>query len=79
MVNYSKQLCVKTQAFQYEEPSPNSFSFNSPYGACPICKGLGNVFTIDMDLVIPDKSKTFDEGAHCAIGRRKRSICVSTR
>ncbi|MDD4879897.1 MAG: excinuclease ABC subunit UvrA, partial [Candidatus Omnitrophica bacterium] len=41
----------------YEEPSPRSFSFNSPYGACPVCNGLGTKLEIDADLVIPDKSK----------------------
>ena len=55
IVQYSKQLmCIET-GLSYETPSPNSFSFNSPYGACPTCKGLGNVYAIDMDLLIPDK------------------------
>jgi excinuclease ABC subunit A len=59
---FSKQLMCIDTGISYEEPSPNAFSFNSPYGACPTCKGLGNVYTIDMDEVLPDKSKTVKEG-----------------
>jgi excinuclease ABC subunit A len=60
---FSKQLMCIDTGISYEEPSPNAFSFNSPYGACPTCKGLGNVYTIDMDEVLPDKNKTVKEGA----------------
>src|SRR6187399_2230343 len=52
LVQYSKQLMCEDTGISYEEPSPNSFSFNSPYGACLTCKGLGNIFTIDIDLVL---------------------------
>src|SRR6478736_6630940 len=62
LVQYSKQLMCEDTGISYEEPSPNSFSFNSPYGACPTCKGLGNIFTIDMDLVLPDKTLSVKEG-----------------
>ena len=48
---------------QFEQPSPNFFNFNSPYGACPTCEGFGNILGIDEDLVIPDKSKSVYEGA----------------
>jgi excinuclease ABC subunit A len=48
---------------RFEEPSPNFFSFNNPYGACKRCEGYGKVIGIDEDLVIPDKSKTIYEGA----------------
>ncbi len=68
---YSKQLMCEDTGLSYEEPSPNSFSFNSPYGACPTCKGLGSVFTIDMDLVLPDKSKTVREGAITPLGEER--------
>src|SRR6476469_3327629 len=61
-VQYSKHLMFLDTGISYEEPSPNSFSFNSPYGACPTCKGLGNVFSIDMELVLPDKTKSVIEG-----------------
>src|SRR6202012_4120866 len=47
----------------FEEPTPNFFSFNNPYGACKRCEGYGKVIGIDEDLVIPDKSKTIYEGA----------------
>ncbi|HET8637380.1 MAG TPA: excinuclease ABC subunit UvrA [Acidobacteriaceae bacterium] len=47
----------------YREPEPRLFSFNNPYGACPRCQGFGNTIDFDLDLIIPDKSKTLDEGA----------------
>ncbi len=47
----------------YREPEPTLFSFNNPYGACPRCQGFGNTIDFDLDLIIPDKSKTLDEGA----------------
>ncbi|MCM8816002.1 MAG: excinuclease ABC subunit UvrA [Candidatus Omnitrophica bacterium] len=54
--------CVEC-GISFEELAPRNFSFNSPYGACPECKGLGFLMKIDPDLVIPDKTKTFREGA----------------
>ncbi|MBU2046331.1 MAG: excinuclease ABC subunit UvrA, partial [Bacteroidetes bacterium] len=48
---------------KFEEPTPNFFSFNNPYGACPKCEGFGKVIGIDEDLVIPDKSKSIYDGA----------------
>ena len=59
--SYSRQLMCEDTGISYEEPSPNSFSFNSPYGACPVCKGLGSVYTVSMDaeyLIIQKASKT---------------------
>ncbi|AXC12572.1 Excinuclease ABC subunit A [Acidisarcina polymorpha] len=47
----------------YREPEPRLFSFNNPFGACPRCQGFGNTIDFDLDLIIPDKSKTLDEGA----------------
>jgi len=47
----------------YREPEPRLFSFNNPYGACPRCQGFGNTIDFDLDLIIPDKSKTLDQGA----------------
>jgi excinuclease ABC subunit A len=47
----------------YREPEPRLFSFNNPYGACPRCQGFGNTIDFDLDLIIPDKSKTLNEGA----------------
>ena len=59
---FSKQLMDPESGISYEDPSPNSFSFNSPYGTCPECKGLGEVFKADIDRVIPDDSLTINEG-----------------
>jgi len=47
----------------YREPEPRLFSFNNPFGACPRCQGFGNTIDFDLDLIIPDKSKTLDQGA----------------
>jgi excinuclease ABC subunit A len=75
IVQFSKQLMCEETGLSYEEPSPNSFSFNSPYGACPICKGLGNVYAVDMDLVIPDHSLSVNEGGiHALGGAREASV-----
>jgi excinuclease ABC subunit A len=65
---FSKQLmCVET-GLSYEEPSPNTFSFNSPYGACPKCKGLGSVYQVNMQEVLPDMSKSITEGGIAPLG-----------
>ncbi|HEX6170479.1 MAG TPA: excinuclease ABC subunit UvrA, partial [Chitinophagaceae bacterium] len=71
LVQYSKQLMCEDTGISYEEPSPNSFSFNSPYGACPTCKGLGNIFTIDLDLVLPDKTLSVKEGGISPLGEER--------
>lgn len=71
LVQYSKQLmCIET-GISYEEPSPNAFSFNSPYGACSVCKGLGNVYAIDMGTVLPDTSKSVNEGGIVPLGEER--------
>jgi len=57
--SFECQLC----GIAYEAPEPRLFSFNNPFGACPECQGFGNTVTIDFDLVIPDKSKSLEEGA----------------
>jgi excinuclease ABC subunit A len=71
VVSYSKQLMCEDTGLSYEEPSPNAFSFNSPYGACPTCKGLGNVYSIDMELVVPDQTKTVKEGGIAPLGEER--------
>ena len=71
VVQYSKQLMCEETGISYEEPSPNAFSFNSPYGACPTCRGLGNVYTIDMDEVLPDTSKSVTEGGIAPLGEER--------
>ncbi|MEM1218886.1 MAG: excinuclease ABC subunit UvrA, partial [Bacteroidota bacterium] len=58
---FSKYLMDPESGISYEEPSPNTFSFNSPYGACPQCKGLGKINTVDLDKVIPDRSKSIND------------------
>ncbi|MBI1781058.1 MAG: excinuclease ABC subunit UvrA, partial [Sphingobacteriales bacterium] len=72
-VQYSKLLMCEDTGLSYEEPSPNAFSFNSPYGACPTCKGLGNVYTIDMDEVLPDKSLSVKEGGIAPLGEERNA------
>ena len=60
---FSQRFECKNDGSRYEEPEPRLFSFNNPYGACPRCQGFGNTIDFDLDLVIPDKSKTLNEGA----------------
>lgn len=72
-IQYSKQLMCEDTGISYEEPSPNAFSFNSPYGACPNCKGLGNVYTIDMGEVLPDNSKSVKEGGIAPLGEEREA------
>ena len=64
----SKQLMCQDTGLSYDEPSPNAFSFNSPYGACPKCKGLGTVYQIDMESVMPDKSISIADGGIVPLG-----------
>jgi excinuclease ABC subunit A len=65
---YSKQLMDPESGISYEEPSPNAFSFNSPYGACPACDGLGIMTRTDLDLVIPDDTKSINQGGIVPLG-----------
>ena len=60
LLPFSKQLMDPETGLSYEEPSPNTFSFNSPYGTCETCKGLGEIFEADLNLVIPDKEKSIN-------------------
>jgi excinuclease ABC subunit A len=62
-LRFSHRFECKNDGSRCEEPEPRLFSFNNPYGACPRCQGFGNTIDIDLDLVIPDKSKTLNEGA----------------
>ncbi len=73
VVQYSKQLMCDETGISYEEPSPNSFSFNSPYGACPVCKGLGSVYRISLDAIMPDKKKSVNEGGILPIGGEREA------
>jgi len=62
-LRFSQRFECKNCGIRHEEPEPRLFSFNNPYGACPRCQGFGNTIDFDLDLVIPDKSKTIAEGA----------------
>ena len=62
-LRFSQRFECKNDGSRYEEPEPRLFSFNNPYGACPRCQGFGNTIDFDLDLVIPDKGKTLNEGA----------------
>ncbi|MFT6706439.1 MAG: excinuclease ABC subunit A [Flavobacteriales bacterium] len=74
MFPYSKHLMDPETGLSYEEPSPNAFSFNSPYGMCPKCKGLGTVQTIDMKKVIPDDSKSINEAGIVPFGEVRENM-----
>jgi excinuclease ABC subunit A len=65
---FSKTLMDPVSGIAYDEPAPNMFSFNSPYGACPTCKGLGNVEQITKDSIIPDASMSISAGGIVALG-----------
>lgn len=73
LIQYSRQLMCEDTGISYEEPSPNSFSFNSPYGACSTCKGLGTVYQISMETVIPDWDKSIKEGGIVPLGEERDS------
>jgi excinuclease ABC subunit A len=62
-LRFSHRFECKNCNLRYEEPEPRLFSFNNPYGACPRCQGFGNTIDFDLDLVIPNKTKTLSEGA----------------
>ena len=62
-LRFSQRFECKQDHIRYEEPEPILFSFNNPYGACPRCQGFGNTIDFDLDLVIPDKSKSLNDGA----------------
>ncbi len=65
---YSKNLMDAENGISYEEPSPNTFSFNSPYGYCPTCRGLGQVNSPDLDKIIPDRSLSINKGGLKPLG-----------
>ncbi|HLJ25775.1 MAG TPA: excinuclease ABC subunit UvrA [Candidatus Angelobacter sp.] len=62
-LRFASRFECKKCGIRYEEPEPRLFSFNSPFGACPRCQGFGNTIDFDLNLVIPDSSKTLAEGA----------------
>ncbi|WP_020596533.1 excinuclease ABC subunit UvrA [Spirosoma panaciterrae] len=68
LVYFSQNLMDPESGISYDEPSPNTFSFNSPYGACPVCNGLGVIEEITEESVIPDKSLSISRGAIAPLG-----------
>jgi excinuclease ABC subunit A len=70
--HYSRSLMCPTSGISYPEPEPSLFSFNSPYGACPSCKGLGEVSEIDIDKIIPNPSLSIRKGGFAPLGEYKR-------
>lgn len=71
---YSQSLMDPETGISYREPAPHNFSFNSPLGACPTCKGLGVVNIIDMSKIIPDDSLSIAEGGIVPLGKEKNSM-----
>jgi excinuclease ABC subunit A len=69
--HYSQFLMCPTSGISYDEPAPNLFSFNSPYGACPGCNGLGEILQIDEKKIIPNTHLTINDGAIVPVGKRK--------
>jgi excinuclease ABC subunit A len=71
---YSRQLMCPTTGLSYSDPAPHNFSFNSPYGACPKCKGLGTINIIDMEKLARDTSKSIYSGGIEALGKYRDSL-----
>ena len=72
--HYSRSLMDPATGLSYAEPAPHSFSFNSPQGACPKCKGLGYVNIIDKDKIMPDPSLSIRDGGITTLGKYKNSL-----
>ncbi|HEY0261877.1 MAG TPA: excinuclease ABC subunit UvrA, partial [Chitinophagales bacterium] len=68
---YSKHLMCPDSGISYEEPSPNTFSFNSPYGACPKCNGLGQVYEVNEKTIIPDRKRSIAKGGILPLGETR--------
>jgi excinuclease ABC subunit A len=73
LFHFSKNLMCPTSGISFPEPEPNLFSFNSPYGACSYCSGLGEVAEIDIEKIIPDNSKSVKQGGITPLGENKNS------
>ncbi len=75
--HFSKMLMCPTSGISYNEPEPNTFSFNSPYGACQTCNGLGKVSEVDLSKIIPSKVKTIRKGGLAPLGDYKNNWIFS--
>ena len=71
--HFSRKLMCPTSGISYDEPEPNTFSFNSPYGACPKCNGLGNILEVDLKKITPDPSKSIRKGGITPVGEYKNN------
>ena len=71
---FSRQLMCPTTGISYPEPAPHNFSFNSPQGACPKCKGMGHYSSVDISRIVPDMKKSIADGAIEPLGKSKKSI-----
>ena len=71
--HFSRTLMCPTSGISYPEPEPSLFSFNSPYGACPTCSGLGEVSEVDIDKIIPDSKKSIKKGGLVPLGDYKKT------
>ncbi|MEA4839731.1 MAG: excinuclease ABC subunit UvrA [Bacteroidales bacterium] len=71
---FSKRLMCPTSGISYNEPAPNNFSFNSPQGMCPRCKGLGMVNLVDMDKIMPDREQNIHNGGIIPLGKYRDSL-----
>jgi excinuclease ABC, A subunit len=72
--HYSRRLMCPVTGLSYSEPAPHNFSFNSPQGACPKCKGLGRVNVLDMDKIVPNSEQSIYQGGIVALGKYKNSL-----
>ena len=72
--HFSKRLMCPTTGISYSDPAPNTFSFNSPQGACPRCKGLGYINEIDLEKVIPNRKLNIHDGAIAPLGKYKNQM-----
>ena len=70
---FSRSLMCPTTGISYNEPAPHSFSFNSPLGYCPTCKGLGFINQIDMDKIVPNRNLNIEEGAIVPLGKKRNN------
>ena len=71
---FSRHLMDPETGLSYNEPAPHNFSFNSPNGSCPRCKGLGEVRVIDLDSIVPDRTKSIYAGGILPLGKYRRTL-----
>ena len=77
LVHFSRFLMDPVSGLSYDEPQPNSFSFNSPYGACSTCEGMGETAEVNIDFIIPDRSKSINRGGIVPIGELRENWTFS--